>query len=82
MRPIYDAQFRGEIRKRMSPPRSETVTEISRATGINRQALYSWGHLRKQEGELVPIATAVNGFFALWQQPTLGPVSISKVVRL
>ena len=29
MSPIYDAKFRGEIRKRMSPPSRETVTEIS-----------------------------------------------------
>ena len=29
MRPIYDAKVRGEIRKRMSPPSRETVTEIS-----------------------------------------------------
>ena len=29
MRPIYGAQFRGEIRKRMSPLSRETVTEIS-----------------------------------------------------
>ena len=28
MRPIYDAKFRREIRKRMSPPSMETVTEI------------------------------------------------------
>ena len=54
MRPIYDAKFRGEIRKRMSPPSRETVTEISRATGISRQTLYSWRHLWKREGELVP----------------------------
>ena len=50
MRPIYDAKFRGEIRKRMSPPSRETVTEISRATGISRQTLYSWRHLWKREG--------------------------------
>ena len=56
MRPIYDAKFRGEIRKRMSPPSRETVTEISRATGISRQTLYSWRHLWKREGELVPAA--------------------------
>ena len=50
MRTIYDAKFRGEIRKRMSPPSRETVTEISRATGISRQTLYSWRHLWKREG--------------------------------
>ena len=50
MRPIYDAQFRGEIRKRMSPASCKTVTEISRATGISRQTLYSWRHLWKREG--------------------------------
>ena len=53
MRPIYDAKFRGEIRKRMSPPSRETVTEISRATGISRQTLYSWRNPWKREGELV-----------------------------
>ncbi|PSI00254.1 helix-turn-helix domain-containing protein [Synechococcus lacustris] len=37
----------------MSPPSRETVTEISRATGISRQTLYSWRHLWKREGELV-----------------------------
>ena len=58
MRPIYDAQFRGEIRKRMSPPSRETVTEISRATGISRQTLYSWRHLWKREGELVPASSS------------------------
>ena len=54
MRTIYDAKFRGEIRKRMSPPSRETVTEISRATGIGRQTLYSLRHPWEQEGELVP----------------------------
>ena len=58
MRPIYDAKFRGEIRKRMSPPSRETVTEISRATGIRRQTLYSWRHLWKREGELVPASSS------------------------
>ena len=58
MRPIYDAKFGGEIRKRMSPPSRETVTEISRATGISRQTLYSWRHLWKQEGELVPASSS------------------------
>ena len=58
MRPIYDAKFRGEIRKRMSPPSRKTVTEISRATGISRQTLYSWRHLWKREGELVPASSS------------------------
>ena len=58
VRPIYDAKFRGEIRKRMSPPSRETVTEISRATGISRQTLYSWRHLWKREGELVPASSS------------------------
>ena len=58
MRPIYDAKFRGEIRKRMSPASCETVTEISRATGISRQTLYSWRHLWKREGELVPASSS------------------------
>ena len=58
MRPIYDAKFRGEIRKRMSPPSRETVTEISRATGISRQTLYSWRHQWKREGELVPASSS------------------------
>lgn len=38
----------------MKPPSRERVTEISAATGICRQALYSWRHLWKQEEELVP----------------------------
>ena len=50
MRPIYDAKFRCEICKRMSPPSRETVTEISRAKGISRKTLYSWRHLWKREG--------------------------------
>jgi transposase-like protein len=58
MRPIYDAQFRGEIRKRMGPPSSETVTEILWATGISRQTLYSWRHLWKRKGELVPASSS------------------------
>ncbi|WP_368412130.1 helix-turn-helix domain-containing protein [Synechococcus sp.] len=41
----------------MSPPSRETVTEISRATGISRQTLYSWRHLWKREGELVPASS-------------------------
>ena len=58
MRPIYDAQFRAEIRKRMSPPSRETVTEILRATGISHQSLYSWRHLWKREGKLVPASSS------------------------
>jgi len=58
MRTIYDAKFSGEIRKRMSPPSRETVTEISRATGISRQTLYSLKHLCKREGELVPASSS------------------------
>ena len=58
MSPIYDAKFRGEIRKRMSPTSRETVTEISRATGISRQTLYSWRNLWKREGELVPASSS------------------------
>ena len=58
MRPIYDAKFRGEIRKRMSQPSRETVTEISRAKVISRQTLYSWRHLWKRDGELVPASSS------------------------
>ncbi len=54
MRLIYDAKFPGEIHKRMSPPSRKTVTEISMATGISRQKLYSWSHLWEREGELMP----------------------------
>ena len=42
----------------MSPPSRETVSEISRATGISRQTLYSWRHLWKREGELVPASSS------------------------
>ena len=42
----------------MSPPSRETVTEISRATGISRQTLYCWRHLWKREGELVPASSS------------------------
>ena len=42
----------------MSPPSRETVTEISRATGISRQTLYSWRHRWKREGELVPASSS------------------------
>ena len=75
MRPIYDAKFRGEIRKRVSPASSKTVTEISRATGISRQTLYSWGHLWKREGELVPASSSsaeerglYHGQLGRWRQ--------------
>ncbi len=54
MRTIYDAKFRGEICKRISPPSRDKVTEISRATGISRQTLYSWRHLWKREGVFTP----------------------------
>ena len=51
-------QISGEIRILMSPPSRETVNEMSRATGISRQRLYSWRHLWKREGELVPASSS------------------------
>lgn len=34
MRTTYDAAVRDAVRKRMSPPNRESITEIARATGI------------------------------------------------
>ena len=45
MRPIYDAKFRGAIRKRMSKTSQEAVTEISTDS---RQENYDGVHIRTE----------------------------------
>ena len=54
MKPTYDAALRDSVRLRMSPPNSESVSAISRDTGIAIPTLYSWRSQWQKEGLLVP----------------------------
>jgi transposase-like protein len=57
MKPPYDTAVRDAVRLRMSPPNSESVTEIARDTGITTQTLYNWRIQWQKQGQLVPATT-------------------------
>lgn len=57
----YDAALREQIRKCMSPPNRESVSEIAHATGITRQTLYNWRSQWKKQGQLVPASNPPAG---------------------
>ncbi len=61
MRPIYDAKFRGEIRKRMSPPSRETVTEISGIQVLAVKRFIAGDTYKTRRG-------LHNGQLAIWRQ--------------
>jgi transposase-like protein len=54
MKPTDDAALRDSVRVRMSPPNRDSVSAISRDTGIAIPTLYSWRSQWQKQGLLVP----------------------------
>ena len=55
----YGAEFKDNIIARMLPPRSESVPDISKETGISVDTLYAW-RIQYQNNKRVPV-NSVNG---------------------
>lgn len=88
MAPTYDQVTRAEVCKRMSPPSRESLTKISRETGITRATLYNWKRAWKQEGQLVPATgkhsehwSATDKFAVVLQTATLNSCELGSYCR-
>ena len=52
--PRYSQELKEQIVKKMMPPNSQTVVDISRETGISQPTLYAWKKQFQTQGEVVP----------------------------
>ena len=53
MRP-YNEAVKADVRRRMSPPRRQSVAEISQELGIHVITLYKWRKSWRLQGEVEP----------------------------
>ncbi|MGE6333407.1 transposase [Stenotrophomonas sp. NPDC077659] len=61
----YSDELKNQIVGRMMPPRSQSVAEISRDTGISAPTLYAWKRQSRNEGKIVPSKpTSADGWDA------------------
>ena len=52
--PRYSDEMKASILKRMMPPQSCSVAQLSRETGITEVTLYHWRKQARQAGEVMP----------------------------
>jgi transposase-like protein len=50
----YSEELKQSVLKRMMPPESRTVKELSRETGITEVTLYNWRKLARKAGAVMP----------------------------
>lgn len=53
--PKYDKEFKESIIKKMMPPQSKRIAELSEETGITIITLYKWRREAIERGNLVPL---------------------------
>lgn len=52
--PRYSQELKEQIVKKMTPPNSQTVVDISRESGISQPTLYAWKKQFRSQGHVVP----------------------------
>jgi len=52
--PSYGPQFKAQIVKKLMPPYNQSVTQVSRDTGVAVPTLYAWKQLFRNQGYVVP----------------------------
>ena len=50
----YSETLKADVRRRMSPPVRQSVTQISKKLGIHIATLYAWRKAWRLQGEVVP----------------------------
>ena len=50
----YSEMVKTDVRRRMSPPARQSVTQISKELGIHIATLYAWRKAWKLQGEVIP----------------------------
>ena len=50
----YSMELKGSLLKRMMPPLSRSVAELSRETGITETTLYHWRNAARKSGAVMP----------------------------
>ncbi len=50
----YSEMVKTDVRRRMSPPARQSVTQISKELGIHIATLYAWRKAWRLQGEVVP----------------------------
>jgi transposase-like protein len=51
---VFDAQFKEQMVRKLLPPNSLSVTQLSRETGIGRSTLYAWKQMICEQGYVMP----------------------------
>jgi transposase-like protein len=51
---MYSEELKQAVLKRMMPPESRSVAELSRETGITETTLYNWRSLSRRAGSVMP----------------------------
>lgn len=52
--PRYSEEFKEQVVRKMMPPNSQSVAQLSRDSGISEQTLYNWRNHYRHEGKAVP----------------------------
>jgi len=50
----YSEEFKEQAVRKMMPPNSMSVAQVSRETGVSEQTLYNWRNRLRHEGKAVP----------------------------
>jgi transposase len=53
----YSKEFKEQIVRKMMPPNSQSVSRISKDSGIAAPTLYAWRNQYRSEGHVVPAKT-------------------------
>lgn len=57
--PSYNAELKANIVKKMMPPQSQSVVQISRDSGIAKATLYAWKKQYRSKGYVLPAKKSV-----------------------
>ncbi len=52
--PHYSEEFKEQVVRKMMPPNSQSVAQLSRDSGVSEPTLYNWRNHYRHEGKAVP----------------------------
>ena len=84
----YSLAVQADVRKRMSPPHRQSVSQISQELGIHQATLYNWRTLWRLQGEVVPASekdpdrwSAADKFTVVLETAGLNATELSSYCR-
>lgn len=52
--PVYSAQYKEQLVRKLMPPSNQSVAQVSRDSGVSVPALYNWKKKFQDKGHVVP----------------------------